>query len=114
MPWKHLHVDMLHIQKKIHSSRLSKNMLDASKQWLVAGNGTGATDAGNMCTAGPSVISCTRERRMIRTCATHVIRVLRIRAKEVRHPLLRFLFLHRHLACRVRKLCCTYMGMSEA
>ena len=112
MPLKHLHVDML--QMMIHSSRLSIAVLDARQQWLVAGNGTGATNAGTLCTAGPSVISCTRERRMIRTCATHVIRVLRIRAKEVRHPLLRFLFLHRHLAWRVRKLCCIYMGMPEA
>ena len=112
MPLKHLHVDML--QMMIHSSRLSIAVSDARKQWFVGGNGTGATNADNLCTAGRSVISCTRESRTISTCATHAIRVVRIRAKDVRHPFLRFPFLHRHLACRVRKLCCIYMGMPEA
>jgi len=112
MPLKHLHVDML--QMRIHSSRLSIAVSDARKQWFVGGNGTGATNADNLCTAGRSVISCTRESRTISTCATHAIRVVRIRAKDVRHPFLRFLFLYRHLACRVRKLCCIYMGMPEA
>ena len=112
MPLKHLHVDML--QMMIHSSRLSIAVSDARKQWFVGGNGTGAKNADNLCTAGPSVISCTRERRTISTCATHAIRVVRIRANDMRHPFLRFLFLYRHLACRVRKLCCIYMGMPEA
>ncbi len=108
----HLHVDML--QMKIHSSRLSLAVLDASKHWLVAGCGTSATNATNLCTPGSSVVSCTREWRTITTCATHVMRVLRIRVLDMGHPFLRFLFLHRHLACRVRKLCCIYMGMPEA
>ena len=103
MPLKHLHVDML--QMMIHSSRLSIAVSDARKQWFVGGNGTGAKNADNLCTAGPSVISCTRERRTISTCATHAIRVLRIRAKDLRLiQFLRFLFQHRHLALRVRKL----------